>query len=294
MAEPDDLFTLKNQLWVGNYRNAISEGNMLNNVRDALKIERDVYVYRAQLGLGNYQQVINAIPDNANTPIALSAIKLYAAYLNNGDKEMIELTLKEWVSDPSSGENPHLLLIAGMIFAREGKLSDALSAFTKGSSLEHMLYIVHLYLQMDRLDLALKQIQEMKKIEEDSTLTQLAHAWYYTLKGGEKADEATLHFQELSDRFGATPLLLNGAAAAFMALKNYVEAERLLQDALQKDSTYTDTLINLIALSAHMSKSNDATLSYILQLQQVAPKNPWLQNYTKLEAEFSATAANIK
>ncbi|DBA02681.1 TPA: hypothetical protein N0F65_010506 [Lagenidium giganteum] len=290
MAEPDDLFTLKNQLWVGNYQNAISEGNMLNHVRDSLRVERDVYVYRAQLGLGQVQQVLQSIPDSGTTPIALSAVKLLATYLNNGDKEMIELTLKEWLMDPASAENPHLLLVAGMIFSREGKLSDALSALSRGNTLEHMLYIVHLYLQMDRVDLAAKQVHEMKQIEEDSTLTQLAHAWVLTVKGGEKADEATLHFQELSDRFGSTPLLLNGAAVAFMALKNYIEAERLLMEALQKDQTNEDTLINLIAVSSHM---NRPTQQFFMQLQQVAPANAWLQNYIRLDREFAATAASF-
>lgn len=288
MAEPDDLFTLKNQLWVGNYQNALSEGNMLNHLHDGLRQERDVYVYRAQLGLGNVAQVLQAIPDSATTPISLSAVKLLATYLSGGDREMIELTLKEWLADPNSGENPHLLLVAGMIFSREGKLSDALSVLTKGNTLEHHLYIVHLYLQLDRVDLAQKQVQEMRRIEEDSTLTQLAQAWVLTFKGGDKADEATLHFQELSDRFGATPLLLNGAAAAFMAMKNYVEAERLLLEAIGKDQTNEDTLVNLIAVSAHLNKPFQ---QYAIQLQQVAPQNAWLESFIKLDQEFSATAA---
>ncbi|GAB9466897.1 Coatomer subunit epsilon [Globisporangium polare] len=291
MAEPDDLFTLKNQLWVGNYQNAISEGGMLTHVRDALRHERDVYVFRAHLGLGNYQHVLQSIPESGNTPIALSAVKLLATFLSgSGDAEMIELTLKEWLADPTAGENPHLLLVAGMIFSRAAKYSDALSALTKGGSLEHMLYIVHLYLQMDRLDLAQKQVQEMRKIEEDSTLTQLAQAWCLTLRGGDKADEATLHFQELSDRFGATPLLLNGAAVAFMALKNFIEAERLLAEALQKDVANEDTLINLVAVSAHLNKPYQ---QYLAQLEQVAPANAWLANYIRLDQEFSMTAANF-
>lgn len=290
MAEPDELFTLKNQLWVGNFQNAVSEGSMLNHLRESLRVERDVYVFRAHLGLGNFAHVLQAIPD-AGAPIALSAVKLWAAYLNGqADREIVALTLTEWLADPASGENPHLLLIAGQIFAREGKLSDALSALTRGSSLEHMLYIVHLYLSMDRLDLAQKQVAEMRRIEEDSTLTQLAQAWCLTVHGGEKADEATLHFQELADRFGGTPLLLNGSAVAFMALKNFVEAERLLLEALAKDPANEDTLINLIAVSAHLSKP---TQQFIAQLQQVAPGSKWLENYVLLDQGFSQTAATF-
>ncbi|CEG37255.1 coatomer subunit [Plasmopara halstedii] len=289
MTEPDELFTLKNHVWTGNYANALSEGSMLNHLGEALRNERDVYVYRAQLALGNIALVLRSIPDGGNTPIALSAVKLWATYLSGrGDKEMIDLTLKEWLADPTSGENTHLLLIAGQIFSREGKYSDALSALTRGGSLEHMLYIVHLYLQMDRIDLAQKMVAEMKRIEEDSTLTQLAHAWCLTVQGGDKADEATLHFQELADRFGSSTLLINGMAVAFMALKNYVEAERLLLEAIGNDSTNEDTLINLITVSAHLSKP---THQYIEQLQKVAPSSLWLTKYALLDREFSELAA---
>ncbi|CAH0473877.1 unnamed protein product [Peronospora belbahrii] len=291
MTEPDDLFTLKNQLWVGNYPNVLSEGLTLNHLSEALRNERDVYVYRAHLALGHVSLVLQSISDTGNTSIALSAIKLWATFLSGqSDKEMIDLTLKEWLADPVSGENAHLLLVAGQIYTRNGKLSDALSAFTRGGSLEHMLYIVHLYLQMDRLDLAQKTAQEMKRIEEDSTLTQLAHAWCLTLQGGDKADEATLHFQELADRFGSTPLLLNGAAVAFMALQNYGEAERLLLEAIQKDPGNEDTLINLIAVNAHLNKP---TQQYIMQLQQVAPSSSWLDNYVLLDQGFSEMAATF-
>ncbi|KAI9913571.1 hypothetical protein PsorP6_006389 [Peronosclerospora sorghi] len=291
MAEPDELFTLKNQLWVGNYQNVLSEGTMLNHLGEALRNERDVYVYRAHLALGNFSLVLQSIPDTGTTPIALSAVKLWATYLSDeGDKEMVDLTLKEWLADPTSGENAHLLLLAGQIYAREGKLSDALSALTRGGSLEHMLYIVHLYLEMDRFDLAQKTVHEMKSIEEDSTLTQLAHAWCLALQGGDKADEASLHFQELADRFGSTSLLLSGAAVAFMQLKNYEEAERLLLDAMTKDSRNEDTLINLIAVSAHLNKPAQ---QYMMQLQQIAPASPWLKTYVSLDQRFAEMAATF-
>uniref|UniRef100_M4BC34 Coatomer subunit epsilon n=1 Tax=Hyaloperonospora arabidopsidis (strain Emoy2) TaxID=559515 RepID=M4BC34_HYAAE len=290
MAEPDELFTLKNQLWVGNYANVLSEATLLNHLSQSLRNERDVYVYRAHLALGNVSLVLQSIPDTGSeTPIGLNAVKLWAMYLSgHQDKEMLDLTLKTWLEDPLSGENPHLLLLAGQIYALENKFSDALSTLLRGGSLEHLLYVVHLYLQMHRLDLAIKTVENMQRIEEDSTLTQLAQAWCLTLQGGDKADEATLHFQELADRFGSTSLLLNGAATAFMTLSNYVEAERLLLEAVAKEPGNEDTLINLIAVSAHLNKS---TQQYVVQLQQVAPASAWLKNYVLLDESFSEMAA---
>ncbi|OQR93950.1 coatomer subunit epsilon [Thraustotheca clavata] len=282
MSEPDELFTLKNQLWVGNYRSAIQEGTLLNHIPEAQKAERDAYVLRAQLGLRNYSGVLAAIPDDASS--ALNAIKLYATYLNGGDAEIALLTLREWLSN---NENGQLLLIAGLIFMQEHKFSDALSALMRGRTLEHSMYVVLLYLKMDRIDLAEKHVQDMKRIDEDATCTQLAKAWTMVAKGGAACDEAALHFQELGDRFGASPLLLNGAAAAYMGLLNFTEAERLLHEALAKDPTYEDTFVNLIAVSQHLKK--DIT-QYIAQLQQLNPKNEWLEGYKRLDSAFSRMA----
>ncbi|KDO27375.1 hypothetical protein SPRG_06962 [Saprolegnia parasitica CBS 223.65] len=286
MSEPDELFTLKNQFWVGNFRNAIQEATVLSHIPEAQKMDRDVYVFRAQLALKNYEGVLQAIP--ADAPISLSAIKLYATYLNGGDAEITLLTLREWLST-HHGENPHLLLVAGLIFMQEHKFSDALSALTRGRSLEHLMYTVLLYLKMDRIDLAEKQIQDMKRIDEDATTTQLAKSWTMVAKGGPACDEAALHFQELGDRFGASAQLLNGAAVAYMGLLNFTEADRLLNEALAKDPTFEDTYVNLIVVAQHLKKDSSACVA---QLQQLNPKNEWLESYLRLESGFARLAAS--
>ncbi|CAK4103280.1 unnamed protein product [Aphanomyces euteiches] len=289
MSEPDELFTLKNQFWVGNYRNAIQEATVLSHVSEATKLDRDIYVYRAQLGLRNYAAVLSAIPDGTSS-ISLNAIKLYATYLNGGDAEITLLTLREWLGSNSS-ENPHLLLVAGLIFMQEHKYTDALSAFLKGKTLEHTMYAVLIYLKMDRVDVAEKTVADMKRIDEDATCTQLALSWTLVAKGRSSCDEATLHFQELGDRFGTSPLLLNGSAAAFMGLLNFAEADRLLTEAVAKDPSFEDTYINLIAVAQHLKKDQATIQQYLAQLQLIAPANPWLEAYSRLNSGFDRLAA---
>ena len=291
MSAPDELFTLKCHFYVGNYQAAIQEGTLLKHLSDPYAVDRDVYIYRSHLACNRSAHVLEELGRRGELPIALDAIRLLAMYSQDpSNKEMVLLTLNEWMTSDLSN-NAHLLLVAGIIYGSELKFSDAFSALQRpNATLEHSALCVQLYLQMDRLDQAKKQVQTMRSIEEDSTLTQLASAWVDLAQGGTKCDEAAMVFQELGDRFGTSNTLLNGGAVAFMMMKNYSEAERLLNEA---EATDPDTLINRIAVGQHLNKSQAEIDQYIAQLKQVAPTHRWLEKYTQLDAGFNRMASSF-
>ncbi|KAJ6332572.1 hypothetical protein OIU77_008607 [Salix suchowensis] len=113
---------------------------------------------------------------------------------------------------------------------------------------------------MHRSDYAEKQLRIMQQTDEDHTLTQLATAWLNLAVGGSKIQEAYLIFQDFSEKYPMTGLILNGKAVCCMHMGNFDEAETLLLEALNKDAKDPETLANLVVCSLHIGKSSSRYL----------------------------------
>lgn len=55
MADPDLLFNVRNNFYLGSYQHAISEASDLESLVEQEKIERDLFVYRSYIELGSYE-----------------------------------------------------------------------------------------------------------------------------------------------------------------------------------------------------------------------------------------------
>ncbi|OAY47123.1 coatomer subunit epsilon-1 [Manihot esculenta] len=261
MAAPDHLFSLRNNFYIGAYQAAINNSDLPNLSPDDA-VERDCLVYRSYIALGSYQLVINEIDNSAATP--LQAVKLLALYLSSpANKESTISSLKEWLADSAIGNNAILRLIAGTIFMHEEDYNEALKHTNAGGTMELHALNVQIFLKMHRSDYAEKQLRYMQQIDEDHTLTQLANAWLNLAVGGSKIQEAYLIFQDFSEKYPMTCLILNGKAVCCMHMGNFDEAETLLLEALNKDAKDSETLANLVVCSLHLGKPSTRYLSQL-------------------------------
>ncbi|KAI4299832.1 hypothetical protein L6164_033256 [Bauhinia variegata] len=281
MATPDLLFNLRNNFYLGSYQAAINSSEVSNLSPDDT-IERDCLVYRCYIALGQLQFVISEIDASAATP--LQAVKLLALYFSSPEnKESAISNLKEWLDDPAIGSNSTLRLIAGIIFMHEQDFNEALKHTNAGGTMELHALNVQIFIKMHRSDYAERQLRVMQQIDEDHTLTQLASAWLNLAVGGSKIQEANLIFEDLSERYQSTSLLLNGKAVCWMHMGNFDKAETLLVEALNKDARDPETLANLVVCCLHLGKPSSKTFS---QLKLAHPDHVLVKRVSAAEESF--------
>lgn len=284
MGDTDSLFELRNYFMLGNYQAAINEGNNVTTRNERERTEKDVYVYRSYIAQGNYKIVLDEIDDNATA--ALQAVKLLATYLSSDtNKDIALVTLKQWMADSVAANNT-LQLIAAIIYSHEYNYEEAMKCLHQSNSVEGLALLVQTYIRIDRVDVAEKELKAMGQLDEDATATQLATAWVYIALNGDKVQEAYFIFKELADKYGVSSLLLNGQAVCNIIMKKYEEAEKLLLEALDRNSKDPDTIANLVTCYLHLKKPTEIVNRYVNQLKSGNSNHPWTYGLKTAEDSF--------
>jgi len=289
----DELFDVKNAYFTGNYQGCINESQKLQPTDPDLVVEKNVYMYRAYLALKKFGVVRDEVGNNS--PALLQPLKILMAYIQSeGNASKRSAIVEEVENNAISGDaaNTTSILVNATILYHEGNLETALKVLHAAPSdhLESMALRLQALLKMDRIDLAKKELKCMQEKDDDATLTQLAQAWVNMHLGGDKIQDAYYIYQELIDKHGATPLLLNGQSASYIGQEKFDEAEAALQEAVEKDPNNVDTLINLIVLAQQTGKSTEVCNRYMTQLKDDHPHHPFVAGFSSKEQDFDRMA----
>ncbi|NXH35879.1 COPE protein, partial [Myiagra hebetior] len=280
-AEADELFALRNNFYIGAYQAAINEAQRAKTPGSLCSL--------CSLSQRKFGVVLDEIKAKASPE--LQAVRMFAEFLSNeSQRDSIVAELDKKMAKSVDVANSSFLLMAASIYFHQHNPDAALRALHQGDSLECLAMMIQILLKLDRLDLARKELKKMQEQDEDATLTQLATAWVNLAMGGEKLQEAFYIFQEMADKYSSTLLLLNGQAACSMAQGKWDEAEGVLQEALDKDSSHPETLLNLVVLSQHLGKAPEVTNRYLSQLKDAHKNHPFIREYQAKENDFDRLA----
>uniref|UniRef100_A0A8C7CE98 Coatomer subunit epsilon n=1 Tax=Oncorhynchus kisutch TaxID=8019 RepID=A0A8C7CE98_ONCKI len=244
----------------------------LLDVKNPRKL-RDMFLYRAYITKRRYAVVMGDI--KASSSPELQAVKVFADFFFLcRDAFVAELDKK--MAKSVDVANTTFLVMVPSIYYHDMNSDAALRSLHQRESLECMAMTIQVLPSLERVDLARKELKKM----QEATLTQLSTAWVNIAVVREKLQDAYYIFQEMSDKYSPTLLLLNGQA----------EAEGVLQEALDKDSSHPETLINLIVLTQHLGKAPEGTNRYLSQLKDAHRAHRFLKDYLAKENEFDRLA----
>jgi len=285
---------LRNQFYVGQHRKVLSDAKAQKDGG------ADMFYYRSLICLGLEEQVIKQV--GGITVPELQVLKLLATYRTASSDENREMVLEKVKESKdfaveATANAPNAALALALLFLEAKNAKEALKYVHKAhESLEHLAVTVQIYLRIDRLDLAAKQVKAMQDIDDDDAITTLATAWLHIAAGGDKLTEAFQLLEELVQKFGSSVDILNTMAACQMGLKNWAKAFGYLKQARElslssKDKVAAETLINSIVCLQQLHKAPELVTRIIGELKAAYPSHPWIARYTAMESLFDKTAA---
>ncbi|KAF9934176.1 hypothetical protein FBU30_003200 [Linnemannia zychae] len=304
--DENTLFAIRNLFYSGNYTQVISDttsSRIRASANPATTHQLDLFLYRALIATKNYTRVAQEINDSNG--LGLQALKAQAVYLDavqSADAagrdaalaHLRDLLLVQSPNDPQPEITALEVKVAlGQVLATEGLVEEALTVLLPhGNHLESVAVVVQIYLQMNRLDLAKKEVEACKSWAEDAMLAQLMEAWVgLRTGGGDKYQNAYYIYEEIAtSSTSPTVKALIGEAVCNIQMGRLPEAEGILQEALSRDPTNTDAIVNQIVLSTLLSKPTEEINGLIQQLQSVAPNHSYLQDLDLKSSLFDRAA----
>ncbi|KAJ3303719.1 hypothetical protein HDV03_003592 [Kappamyces sp. JEL0829] len=258
--------SLKNQFYVGNFQSVINEAtnpSFLAALSVEERLSAKALLFRAYLTHGRYNLVIQDIkPTDPDVLIATQLLAMYLASPSN-QKEVAN-QCKAIAAQVGPAVEPELAVALGTVFTLHGLYEDALRLLAHcPNDLECVGLTVQILCSINRTDLALAQVEQLKHWAGEAILAQMIDSWVGIARSDpEKYEESFYLFDELAAAHAAGPKLLCSKAVCLIQGRRYQEAETLLLEALNKNPNDAEVLANLFVVSTAMQKPDNVADSY--------------------------------
>lgn len=275
---------MRNQYYVGNYDGVFAEAeSAMVSEGSPLFDEKELFIQLARLAQGETEM------DAMQTTVEFKALDLLFRLNSTSNKDGLLAELKRLV-DEDATKNVRLRLIAASGFMQySNDANDALRIlFPIKNNLEVKHVETYIYLSMDRLDLATKVVEEMKLLDEDSTLCQLSTALvglYYP----SQVQESVEVLRELVGKWVPTALLTSALSSGLICQGKFQDALDAVQEV--EDDKPAELYLNSICAAQHLGMRLD---EYIGGLKQVDPTNAWFGEMASSSAAFDLAASKFQ
>lgn len=248
---------------------------------------------RSRVALGQARAVLDEVAGEAQKQPELAAVAALADLgLGNAGPavEAVERLLAD--AGDAAGENAIVQVLGGTVLAAGGKADEALALLGRHQgNLDAVALIVQIHLQQNRNDLALKEVASARRWAQDSILVNLAESWVGLRQGGEKYQQAFYVFEELAQAPSTSSVqTLVAQAVAELHLGRTEEAQSALDQALQKDPSYTEAIANALVLQAIIGKDTSELKE---TLKNTAPQHAFLTDLEEKSALFDTAASKF-
>ena len=140
-------------------------------------LEKMYYVYRSQISMGKYDEVIRSIEASPVKTAELSAILILAKYFASPDNRAECVKSIAMLLNEELGNTSLVRIIACTIYNNENDYDHAFLSVKNAETIEEMSVLAYTLVRMNRPDKAMVVYNQMCKIDEDHILTQLAKTW---------------------------------------------------------------------------------------------------------------------
>jgi len=219
-----------------------------------------------------------------------TAFKTVVQRSQDGSKK--QQALERLTALAKQSRDPNAMALASAALAEQDDFAGALELIKDSRSPELLAQRVQYFIMINRVDLAEKQLMELKSVAGDCTIVNMAVCMVLIATGNHQ--EAYLTYTDLADQFApneddptqASALLLLGKGVANMQRNLWEEALSDLAKSARADAGRAETLVNTICCNARMS-DEDAFSTNVKQFKDAFASHPMSMKLEECNAAFT-------
>ncbi|KAG5647806.1 hypothetical protein DXG03_007728 [Asterophora parasitica] len=304
--DSSELYHIKQQFVLGAYTTLVNL--TLPDPNSPTYTPALLYQARAHIALDDPKSALGLLPaDSENVAVkAAASLARYVSAARGVDKDAIDTSFEELRdlaveiegddTDGSEEEKALVRVLAGTAFARAGEIEEALETLgVDTEDLEAVFVIVHIYLSINRPDLAKKQFERSKRWAEDDLLLQLIESTIGLATGKDGySNTNSFYTEQLGNPSLTSPHLLTARGVTRILRNEIQEAVSDLEESLEQqkgDAEATAALVVAAGLGALKKAEADELWT---QFVSKHPEHPLAVDVANKESYFDEVASKFE